>query len=148
MPAGQDLAAPWVSTPGFLEDRARRVHTALHGLNDVVTALTAAHRLSPTSGRYKQWKAVLANWGSWYGQTSAGTWWWSGTDATLETYERLIRSWETWLRQAFPDTSVSLPTPPPVYDPHGKERDGVPWWVWALGLGVGGYGLAKVAGKL
>lgn len=148
MADGQELAAPWVSTPGFLHDRARRIHSALTALNDVITALTAAHRLSTTSGRYKQWKALLANYGSWYGQTTGASWLWSGTDATLETYERLIRDWETWLRQAFPDTAPSLPTAPPVFSPDGKEREDVPWWVKVLAVGVGAYGAAKLLGKL
>jgi hypothetical protein len=148
MPVGQALAAPWISTPAFLADRARRIHTGLLALNDVITALATASRLSPDSLKYKQWKALLANWGRWYGQTSDSTWLWSATDATLESYERDLQSWTAWVLRTYPDAAASVPTPPPVVGPDGKPRDGIPLWAWGVGAGVLTFGLAKLFGKL
>lgn len=148
MPVGQDLARPWISTPGFLQDRAVRIHNGLHALNNVITALTAAHRLSPETTRYKQWKALLHGWGTWYGQTGVATWFWSGTDATLEGYERDIQQWERWLRQAYPDVAQSLPLPPPQFGPNGEERKGMPLWV-GVGLGaLAGFGVVMVIKRM
>ena len=148
MPIGQALAAPWISTPAFLEDRARRIHAGLHAVNDVITALVGANRLSTTNTRYKAFKALLENWRKWYGDTSGATWLWSATDATLESYERDIQSWQAWVRQTFPDAAPSMPPPPPVVGPDGKPREGVPLWAWGVGAGVVTFGLAKLFGKL
>ncbi|HKY36504.1 MAG TPA: hypothetical protein VJN18_11230 [Polyangiaceae bacterium] len=143
MSEGQALAVPWVSTPGFLEDRAKRIHSALLGLNDVITRLARDRRLSTDNTRYKAFKRLLDDFGAWYGGTSMGTWLWSGTDATLETYERAIQDWERWIRQTYPDTAPSLPEPPPVFGPGGKPKESVPVWVWGAAGALVAFGVVK-----
>jgi len=141
---GQALAQPWVQTPAFLEDRARRVHAALTALNDVITELVRARRLSTDAPKYKAWKALLHNWGEWYGGTGITTWLWTGTDATLETYELAIRDWTRWVEQNFPGTD--LPTPPPTFGP-GGEREALPAWAIAALLMAGGFLAFKVLSR-
>lgn len=139
------LPQPWIQTPAFLHDRARRIHAAMMGLNDVITALTAAHRLTTDNPRYKQWKTFINNFGSWYQETGPTTWMWTGTDATLQAYELNLQSWEAWLRRTFPDTAASLPPVPPTYGSDGKERpDGVPTWVKVAGAVAAGIVIANL----
>lgn len=112
-----DLAQPWIQTPGFLQDRARKVHTGLLALNELFDALVKGKRLATTDPKYKQWKQALADWGKWYGDTSGSTWWFTSADATLESYERALGTWGNWLGNAFPETKGSLPTPPDTFPP-------------------------------
>lgn len=140
---GQELAQPWVQTPGFLQDRAKRLHTALLGTNEVLDELVRSRQFATDSPKYKQWKAFLKNFGDWYGGTSATTWLWTSADATLEVYERGLRDWESWARRTFPGAAGSLPTPPATFGP-GGERGQTPVWLIALALGGGAYLAYKV----
>ena len=132
--SGQNTAAePWIQTPQFLHDRARRVHTGLLNLNDEISKLQTSGRLSAASSRYQAWKRLLKVWGDWYGDSSGTTWLWSGTAATLDHYEQEIADWQKWLMRSFPDVAPNLQAPPTQYTPFGKPKAGVPWYVWALG---------------
>ena len=142
-PIGQDLAAPWVQTPGFLADRAARLHTAMLATNAVFDSLVASRLFGTDTPKYKQWKAFLHNFGDWYGKSSGTTWLWSATDATLEVYEKGLRDWETWARRAFPGSTDNLPKAPPTFGP-GGERGNVPAWAIALAVGAGAYVAYKV----
>ena len=112
-----DLAQPWIQTPDFLRDRARKVHSALLALNDVVTGLVTAKRLATTDAKYKQWKQLLADWGKWYGDTSGTTWWFNSADATLEGYEKAAENWRAYFARTYPDVAPSLPDAPATYSP-------------------------------
>ncbi len=112
-----ELAQPWIQTPGFLQDRARKVHTGLLALNDVITSLSKSGRLTPDSAKYRQWKQLLSDFGRWYGDTSGSTWWFSSADATLESYERSLGSWTAWVGATFPEAKGSLPLPPDTFPP-------------------------------
>lgn len=140
---GQALAAPWVQTPAFLHDRARRVHSGLLALNATFDELARAGRFNSASGRWKAWKQVLANWGRWYQETSGTTWLWSATDATLESYEKQLQDWDAWTRRTFPEAGRSLPPPPPTFGPGGEPRTGIPLWVTVASIATGGFLLAK-----
>lgn len=117
MPAPETAPEPWVQTPGFLQDRGRRVHLGLMNLNDEITRLATAGRLSTTSSRWAAWKALLAAFGTWYQDAS---WMWSGTAATLDHYESEIANWQQWLRQVYPDVAPQLVAPPTRYNPDGR----------------------------
>ena len=143
--AGESIAAPWVSTPAFLQDRARGVHDALTNLNEQIDKVRDAGRLSRDSGRYKAWKRLLDRWQAWYGDTSSTTWLWSGTDATLESYEGQVRDWQAWYRMTFPDASAELQTPPPNYRPPYSGKPGeLPFWFWLLAAGGGAFVLWRM----
>lgn len=131
-----DLAQPWIQTPAFLQDRARKVHSALHGVNDSVSKLVATGRVTTDHPKYKQWKQLLADWGKWYGDTSGSTWLWNSADATLEGYERAIQTWVDYWAKMFPESAQNLPTPPTTYKP--PELPSLPdVGGAALGLAVG-----------
>jgi hypothetical protein len=112
-----ELAQPWIQSPGFLQDRARKVHAGLLALNETFDALVRGKRLSSTDPKYKQWKALLSAWGKWYGDTSGSTWWFNSADATLESYELALNNWTNWVRNAFPETKETLPAPLDTYPP-------------------------------
>jgi len=137
------IAAPWVSTPGYLSDRARAIHDSLHNLNLAIDRVRDAGRLDRNGGKYKAWKALLARWGKWYGETSAATWLWSGTDATLEQYEQSIRDWQAWFRMTFPESSRELaPAPRRIKSPASPAE--LPWWLWGVGAAAGTFILWRV----
>lgn len=123
---------PWIQTPSFLEDRARRVHAALMNLNDEITKLATAGRLSTTSSRWTSWKRLLANFGTWYADAS---WLWSGTAATLDHYEQAVSDWQAWLRQVYPDVAPQLEAPPTRYNPDGQPKTS-PLVPIAIGAGI------------
>lgn len=105
-------------------------------INDTIDQLRNARRLGTDSSRYKSWKRTIDNFGAWYHDTGTGTWLWSGTDATLEAWEQSIKSWQSWLRMTFPDTSSQLTEAPAVHkSPLGLPE--LPWYFW-LGVGLGG----------
>lgn len=132
--AGQATSPePWISTPDFLHDRARRIQAGLLNVNDEISRLAAAHRLDPNGSRWKAWKRLLDAWGKWYGDSSGTTWLWSGTAATLDHYEQEIADWQTWLRRVYPDVAPQLAAPPMQYKPDGEPKKGIPWWGVALG---------------
>lgn len=142
--SGESIAAPWVSSPSYLKDRARFVHDGLSNLNEQVDRVRDAGRLSQSSGRYKSWKRLLDRWGKWYGDSSATTWLWSGTDATLEMYEQQLRDWQAWFRMTFPDASAELQAPPPTFrSPLSLKPGDLPWWFWFGAAATGGFLLWK-----
>ncbi len=106
--------------------------------------MVKARRFAADTLKYKQWKSLLANWGTWYGQTGPTTWLWSGTDATLESYELAIRDWESWARRTFPESAGDLPKPPPHYGPDGPRGE-LPGWLVGVGVAAAAYVLYKIA---
>ncbi len=112
-----ELEQPWIQTPGFLQDRARKVHTGLLALNQVIDSVVRGGQLATDSAKYKQWKSLLADFGKWYGSTSGTTWWFNSADATLESYELALRNWTAWVGKSFPQTQGSLPVPPDTFPP-------------------------------
>lgn len=145
---GQDAptaATPWIQTPGFLADRALRLHQGLLALNTIFSELAAQKRFATDSAKWREWKSLLERWGKWYGQTSGTSWLWSATDATLEEYEKSLQTWTAWARRAFPETAAQLPTPPPIYTPDGKARgEGIPVWLVVVLAGAGAYAAFKI----
>jgi len=142
---GEAVTGPWILTPDFLKNRAREVHDGLLNLNDAIDKEVKASRIATTSGRYKAWKRALARWDAWYGGTDGSTWLWSGTEATLESWENTLRDWQRWFRMTFPSGAAELQAPPPSYEPPiGGRTGGLPWWAWALLGGAGAYGAYKV----
>lgn len=135
---GQTTAPePWIQTPAFLHDRARRVQDGLMNLNTELTKLATAGRLDTGSVRWKAWKALLQTWSTWYGDSSGTTWLWSGTAATLDHYEQEISSWQKWVRTLYPDVASELATAPTQYNPDGRPKVGIPWWAFVLGGAAG-----------
>jgi hypothetical protein len=112
-------------------------------MNEALDALVRARRLATDALKYRQWKALLANWGKWYGETGPTTWLWSGTDATLESYELAIRDWTAWFQRTFPDAAGSLPKPPPHYGGDGPRMD-VPGWLIGVAAAGGAFLLYKM----
>lgn len=131
-----ELAQPWIQTPGFLQDRARKVHTGLLALNAVIDNVVKSGRLTPDNPRYKQWKQLLSDWGKWYGDTSGSTWWFNSADATLESYELTLKNWTNWVGQSFPETKASLPTPPDTFPPPTVPDVGGASTAFLIGAGL------------
>lgn len=143
MLAGDTTAAPWISTPGYLEDRARRAHAALMNLNDTIDNLRNGSRLATNSGRYGSWKRTINNFGAWYGSTGPTTWLWSGTDSTLDAWEATIREWQSWVRRTFPDAGADLTEAPPKH--HAPYSPGEPpAWLWGVGVLALGFGVVSL----
>src|SRR3989304_292568 len=126
---------PWIQTPEFLHDRARRVHAARLNVNDEISRPAKAGRLSSTGSRWLAWKRTLEAWAKWYGDAGATTWLWSGTAATLDHYEQEISDWQTWLRRTYPDVATNLAPAPMQYTPLGAPKAGS-WLPWAVGAGA------------
>lgn len=124
---------PWIQTPDFLHDRARRVHNGLLNLNDELSKLAGAGRLDMKGSRWQAWKRLLNVWGTWYGDSGPTTWLWSGTAATLDHYEQEIADWQNWVRKLYPDVAPQLAPAPMQYNPHGQPKSSIPWWAWAAG---------------
>ena len=140
--AGETIREPWISTPGYQKDRARAVHGGLLHLNDLIDKLVQARRLTTDSARYRDWKRTLERFGAWFGSTSDTSFWWSGTEATIEAWESTLRNWLAWYRATFPDASAELPAPPPNYK--GNLSVGaLPWGFWLAGAGVAAWLLLR-----
>ncbi len=141
--AGQELpplAEPWIQTPGFLQDRAVRLHTAMLDFNSVVDELVKNKSLKTDTAKYKQWKHFIADYGRWFKETS---WMWSATAATLERYERDFQGWVRWARQTFPAATPDLPTAPRPFGPDGP-RDEISPLLIAVAVGAGAFVLFKL----
>lgn len=129
MPGPETAPEPWIQTPGFLQDRGATVHRALLNINDEMTRLATAGRLSKDSSRWLDWKRLMAAFGTWYQDAS---WMWSGTAATLDHYESEVASWQKWLRQVYPDVAPQLSAPPLRYNPDGRPSTSI-WLPLAIG---------------
>lgn len=138
------LPPPLVQTGDFLANRARRLHTMLLALNDVVTSLVQKRVLTTDNAKYRQFKAFLKDWGGWYKNADVGAFWsMSATDATLEGYERSAQSWADWVK-SFPGASGDVPNAPPTYPPPKLPSFSVPAWAIGLALLGGGFIAYKV----
>lgn len=131
--AGQDLAPPLWQTPGYLENRAKRLHTSMLALNGVLTAQTKAGRFPTSSPRYAEWKRFLSDYGRWYGSAS---FMWSSDDASLEGYEVTFRQWEEWAKTTFPDAAADMPIAPPTFKPDKPDSSSPLLIALALGAGL------------
>lgn len=134
----------------YNKGRARRLHGAMHALNDDITAQVASGALAADTPRWRAWKRWIDNYGKWYGQvpssflgSALAGWGTSGIGSMLDSYEREMLEWREWYGKNFRSSASG------VYNPAGTEAGikptvpgagipkKMPAWVWA-GIAVVG----------
>lgn len=152
MPGGDALAGaePLLVNATYNKGRARRLHGAMHALNDDLGSQVKAGTLSADTPRWRAWKRWINNYGTWFANVPDGLvasalhgWGTGGVASMLDSYEREMTEWRDWYGRNFraPASGVYNPTGteagrPPADDGAGIPKK-VPAWVWA-GLGVAG----------
>ena len=151
--AGLAGAEPLLVNASYNKGRARRLHGAMHALNDDLGAQVKAGALAADTPRWRAWKRWINNYGRWFASVPDGivegslVGWGSGAVASmLDSYDREMKDWRTWYGKNFRQAPSGIFDPEagrPTGDGAGIPKD-VPGWVWA-GLVVAGlYGAASL----
>ena len=151
MPGEHAIVAsePLLVNAPYNKGRARRLHGAMHALNDDLGSQVKAGTLAADTPKWRAWKRWITNYGQWFGSVPDGIlasglagWGTGGVAAMLDSYEREMVDWRNWYGRNFrqPPSGQFNPAGTEAGAPQGEGAgipDEVPGWVWA-GLGVAG----------